>query len=306
MKKIYLILCLFFIYTISVNGQSYNEYIKETKALYKSGDFHNSTEKYSKAFLIKEGNASNYYNAACSAALAKDSVLALNYLNLSANKGLKSLEHIKKDNDLKILHSSKDWTSILEKIEKNLNEYEKDLDKPLKKKLEQILIRDQTLRLIYLEAEKKFKHDSENMKYIASLMAQQDSINEHEVINIIEHRGWVGKSLVGNRANTALWIVIQHAPLEIQEKYLPLLEESVKKGESKGEHLALLKDRILMRNGKPQIYGSQIIQEGDNPPHVYKIENPEYVNKRRKEIGLSPIEDYVKKWGITWGIEQKE
>ena len=156
-------------------------------------------------------------------------------------------------------------------------------------------------------ARDKFGKESEEMEYFWDLMAQQDSLNEIEVTEIIEKRGWVGKSLVGGEANTALWAVIQHAPLEMQEKYLPLLKESVLKGESVGGHLALLEDRILMRNDKPQIYGSQLTPDKvTGKPVVYEIKDPEYVNQRRKEIGLGPIQDYIKRWGVEWTVEQKE
>lgn len=87
---------------------------------------------------------------------------------------------------------------------------------------------------------------------------------------------------------------------------LPLLTESVLSGESKGSHLALLEDRIQMRNGKPQTYGSQIVNDKETGKQiVYEVWEPEYVNQRRKEVGLGPIEDYIKRWGIEWAIEQK-
>jgi hypothetical protein len=145
------------------------------------------------------------------------------------------------------------------------------------------------------------------MKYFWQVVSEQDSLNEFEVIEIIEGRGWVGTNLVGGKANMTLWLVIQHAPIEAQEKYLPLLEKSVKAGDSQGNHLALLEDRIQMRNGKPQIYGSQITRDQESGKQiVYEIKDPEYVNQRRKSVGLGSIESYVKRWGIDWIVEQKE
>ncbi|HRU63847.1 MAG TPA: hypothetical protein P5236_05470, partial [Paludibacteraceae bacterium] len=37
---------------------------------------------------------------------------------------------------------------------------------------------------------------------------------------------------------------------------------------------------------------------------VSSIEDPDNVNKRRAEIGLGPISDYVKNWGIIWNLEE--
>lgn len=304
MKSILTILiCLL---TITSQAQTFDELIKNGDKLYDEEKYIESAQEYEKAFNIEEGNASQYYNAACSWALSGDSIESLKNLNLSTDKGWKNLKHIKRDKDLSSLYETEGWTEILEKVQANLDEYEKDFDKLLKEQLEQIYVRDQMLRQLYRDAEEKFGRESDEMKYFWELVAQQDSLNELEVIEIINKKGWVGKSLVGGQANMTLWLVIQHAPLETQELYLPLLKKSVLEGESSGSHLALLEDRIQMRNGKPQTYGSQITTDEETGEQiVYQVREPEYVNQRRREVGLGPIEDYVKRWGIEWGVEQK-
>jgi len=305
MKSILTILiCLL---TITIQAQTFEELIRNGDKLYNEEKYLESAKEYEKAFNFEEGNAGQYYNAACSWALSGDTIKSIKNLNLSAEKGWKNLKHIKRDKDLSSLYEIKGWSKILEKVQANLDEYEKDFDKPLKVQLDQIYVRDQMLRQLYRDVEEKFGKESDEMKYFWQLVSEQDSLNEIEVIKIIEEKGWVGKSLVGGQANMTLWLVIQHAPLETQEKYLPLLKKSVLKGESSGSHLALLEDRIQMRNGKPQTYGSQITTDKETGEQVvYEIREPEYVNQRRKEVGLGPIEDYVKRWGIEWKIEQKE
>jgi hypothetical protein len=299
-----ILICLL---TITIQAQTFEELIRNGDKLYDEEKYLESAKEYEKAFNLEEGNASQYYNAACSWALSGDTIQSIKNLNLSANKGWKNLKHIKRDKDLSSLYEIKGWSEILEKIQANLDEYEKDFDKPLKEQLEQIYVRDQMLRQLYRDAEEKFSKESDEMKYFWQLVSEQDSLNEIEVIKIIEEKGWVGKSLVGGQANMTLWLVIQHAPLETQEKYLPILKESVLKGESQGSHLALLEDRIQMRNEKPQTYGSQITTDKESGEQVvYEIWEPEYVNQRRKEVGLGPIQDYVKRWGIEWTVEQKE
>ncbi len=305
MRLILLILtCLL---TISLQAQTFKELVQKGNKLYDEGKYLESAMEYDKVFELEKGNSNQYYNAACSWALSGDTIQSIKYLNMSADNGWRNLKHIKKDKDLKSLRTIQGWNKILEKVQANLDEYEKDFDKPLKKQLEEIYVRDQMLRQLYKDAEVKFGKESDEMKYFWKLMSEQDSLNEIEVINIIDKRGWVGKSLVGGQANMTLWLVIQHAPLKTQEKYLPLMKASVLKGESSGRHLALLEDRIQMRNGKPQTYGSQITTDKKTGEKiVYEIWEPEYVNQRRKEVGLGPIEAYVKRWGIEWTIGQKQ
>jgi len=292
---------------LTTQAQTFEEYIQQGDELYSEGSFQESAEAYGKAFELEEGSSTEYYNAACSWALSGDTIHSIEYLHISADKGWMNLKHIKSDSDLYSLHEVQEWVSVLNKVEDNLDDYEKDLDKPLKQQLERIYLKDQMLRQLYTEAEEKFGRDSEEMNYFWELVSENDRENEEEVIQIIEEKGWVGRSLVGGKANMTIWLVIQHAPLETQEKYLPMLKESVMKGESQGSHLALLEDRIQMRNGEPQTYGSQITTDPDTGNQiVYEIKDPEYVNQRRMEVGLGPIEDYVKRFGVEWTVEQKE
>lgn len=298
---------LLLVISLSLHAQTFSKLINKADSLYDSKDYKASAKTYEKAFGIKEGNAGQYYNAACSWALSGDSLTSIHYLNLAANKGWKNKKWLKKDKDLQSLHSLKEWDDILEKVQKNLNEYEKNFDQPLKNRLEKIYLEDQTLRQLLSCARDKFGENSEEMEYLWNLISWQDSLNESKIVEIIEKHGWVGKSLVGGKANMTLWLVIQHAPLDIQEKYLPLLKESVNKGESSARHLALLEDRILMRKGEPQIYGSQVTQNPETGKYeVYQIKDPEYVNQRREKIGLGPIENYLKNWDIEWEVTQKK
>jgi hypothetical protein len=84
------------------------------------------------------------------------------------------------------------------------------------------------------------------------------------------------------------------------------MKEAADNGEANWSSLALLIDRVNLREGKEQIYGSQIYRNEDGSFYVKDLQEPESVNQRRKEVGLGPIEDYVGRWGIEWTIEQKE
>ncbi len=114
----------------------------------------------------------------------------------------------------------------------------------------------------------------------------------------------MGSDVIGNQGNSTLFLVIQHADLKTQEKYLPMMREAVKNGKAYGSSLALLEDRIEIRNGRKQIYGSQIGMDDKNTYYVAPLIDPDNVDKRRAEVGLPPLSDYVKNWNMIWDVEQ--
>lgn len=181
----------------------------------------------------------------------------------------------------------------------------KQLDS-LKTELETLFMKDQTFRRIYLEAEKKLGKDSEAYEYFWQVVEAQDKVLEKEVTNIIDKFGWLGISQVGRLANATQWSVLQHGAVTTKEKYAPLLKESVLKKESQATHYARLIDRMLVNSGKPQVYGTQIDYNSGKAPAFFPIEKSEYLNQRRKEIGLGEIQNFAKKRGIEWNITQKE
>ncbi len=130
-----------------------------------------------------------------------------------------------------------------------------------------------------------------------------DSCNLIQVEAIISKYGWLGKSCVGGRGNTTLYLVIQHADLATQEKYFPLLQQSVADSESRPCDLAYLQDRILMRQGKKQLYGSQVVRnKTTGVQEFYPIEDEKNVNDRRRKVGLDTIETYATYFGIKYQV----
>ena len=182
---------------------------------------------------------------------------------------------------------------------------EKKLDS-LKTKLETLFMEDQLFRRLYQDAEKKFGKDSDEMEYFWKVVEEQDKRIEIEFIKILEKYGWLGSNQVGRLANGALFSIIQHSSIETKEKYAPLMKESVLRKESQPMHYARLIDRMLVNDNKPQIYGSQTTKDENGNAIFFEIENPEYVNKRRKEINLDGIESFAKERSIEWNITQKE
>lgn len=144
------------------------------------------------------------------------------------------------------------------------------------------------------------------MEYFWEVVEEQDKVLEKEVIAIIDTYGWLGISEVGRLANGTLWAVLQHGSIASKNKYSPLLKASVLKHESQPSHYARMIDRMLINDDKPQVFGTQIEYNSTAKPSFFPIEKPEYINKRRKEIGLNSIQEFAKTKKITWTITQKK
>ena len=140
---------------------------------------------------------------------------------------------------------------------------------------------------------------------ISGIINEKDSINLIKVCKIIDERGWLGPDVVGRQGSSAIFLVIQHSDLPIQEKYLPLMRDAVKNKNAQGSSLALLEDRVALRQGKRQIYGSQVGRDNESGKHyVLPLDDPDNVDKRRAEVGLPPLADYVRNWQIKWDPTQ--
>ena len=177
-------------------------------------------------------------------------------------------------------------------------------DKPLKKELISIYYDDQTIRQQFIEAQKKYGYEGKVVDSLGKIMVYKDSVNLIKIKRIISENGWLGKDKVGEQASNTIFLVIQHSDLKTQQHYLPLMRDAVKKGNADAGSLALLEDRTALGDGRKQIYGSQI---GTDPTtkkqFVLPLEDPENVDKRRAEVGLGPLSEYVKNWNIIWDIE---
>ncbi|MFP7656955.1 DUF6624 domain-containing protein [Chryseobacterium proteolyticum] len=308
--KIRLFVLIFLVSAKLLFGQNtpkeYTEKVKKAEGFYKAKDFKNSANNYSEAFRSNGWKASlnDRYNAACSWAMASVTDSAFSQLEKIATQ-FSNYNHITGDTDLNSLHADVRWKPLLEKIKLNKEKADAKLNKPLVEKLGSIYNEDQNGRREIGEIEKKYGRDSKEMQEHWRTIIKKDSLNLIEVKAILDKYGWLGPDVVGNQGNNTLFLVIQHADLETQVKYLPMMREAVKNGKAQSGSLALLEDRIALRQGKKQIYGSQIGQDPETHAfYVSPLEDPDHVDKRRAEVGLPPLAEYVTHWNMKWDPEQ--
>lgn len=301
MKKWCFLLLLCGIATAAA-GQTYVDWLTKADQYYKEKAYAKAGAAYDSTILIHpEIHNVVYYNGACSWALAGESDKAIGLLDKAIEHGWIDLNWTLKDSDFNSLHDLPQWETTIAKLRKKLEAYEASLDKEVMAELAEIDVKDQYYRQMMDSVRQEFGPRSAEMRELWVLQNEADSLNLVRVKAIIKEHGYPGKTMAGNRYGSTAFMVIQHSDLATQEEYLPLLTEAAEKGELSKSSLALLIDRIRVRNDQPQIYGSQVRQNPETEKfEPFPIENPEEVDKRRAEMGLGPLADYLSRWGIEW------
>ena len=121
--------------------------------------------------------------------------------------------------------------------------------------------------------------------------ASVDERNARRMRAIVSEIGWPTTSKVGAQAEHMAWLLVQHAELEFQKECFALMAREPAE-EVCPQHLAYLEDRIRVREGLPQRYGTQL-QKGDGGWEPLPTMDPEDLDARREAIGLEPIAEYL-------------
>lgn len=149
----------------------------------------------------------------------------------------------------------------------------------LQKKLKQMVNEDQKIRSSF--PKKPADIDRLNSEHT-------DIIKE-----IIAEFGVIDSERFGEETARNASLIIQHSTHELRKKYISMQEKlPLQKIYKRG--FAYMKDRVLVEENKPQLYGTQmkvLNKEGDlafNP-----INDFSNIDNRRKEIGLEPFQEYL-------------
>ena len=300
MKK-YLTLLIALLLFLEINAQNIS---KKADSLRKIGKIYLAIKEYGKVYKKNLKNRNNTYNLACAYAITKQLDSAFFYLN-TALKNDSSVRPLT-DPDFYFLINDSRWTKIEKFLIKNTEaKYGKYRDIELSKKLWQMKIKDQAFYYHISVASKLLDRKSPINNALWELKAKINNQNLRDLDSIINKYGYPQKTVVGGIASQTPFFVIQHADIDVQKRYLPMMKKAAKEKEMSRAAFAYLTDRINLQDGKKQIYGTQITQKEDGTYLVQDLKEPEKVNKRRKAVGLPPIEGYLKRWNIKWTIKQK-
>lgn len=285
--------------------KTYKELTNEAFQLHSEKNYLSAGKKYSEAFQLADGKglAADCFNAACAWSLANEPDSA--FANLYKIRNAKRFTHIDwllNDDDLATLHKDTRWKEIIDIINENIANAKTD---PLIVLLDSIFYEDQNYRIQLDSVANQYGSKSQEFRNHWRLIHEKDSLNRIQVSKILDEKGWLSSDEVGQKGSMTLFLVIQHADLKTQEKYLPSLREAVIKGNAEAANLAIMEDRVALRQGKRQIYGSQVSQNAKTGEmYVLPLDDPDNVDKRRASVGLQPLGEYLALWNLKWNPEE--
>jgi hypothetical protein len=126
-----------------------------------------------------------------------------------------------------------------------------------------------------------------------TLVAEQkrtDAARFARLEDIVNEYGWPGYSLVGRDASGAALIILKHADLQQQKRFLPILRSAAEAGEIAPSQVASLVDKIRVGDGEKQLYGTLVVSDSEGKPVLAPVEDPRSLDERREKVGLPPID----------------
>ena len=128
-----------------------------------------------------------------------------------------------------------------------------------------------------------------------------DRANMQRLAAIVQQYGWPGNRFGGIELAGNAFAVLQHADRASQHRYLPLLRRAVALGDANAQELAMLEDRVLMGDGKPQLYGTQFRPfVAGQPLELYPVQDAAQLDQRRSALGMAPMADYLEVMRATY------
>lgn len=144
--------------------------------------------------------------------------------------------------------------------------------------LEDRVRKDQEVRLDPDKAAQRAAVDAENARYLKGL---------------VQEIGWIDRERFGLEASHYAFVLVQHSgDLSLMMAVLPRLEGDFR-GTDYAQDYALLYDRLQLKLGKKQRYGTQIGEDAQGNPFVKPMEDPESVEDRWKQLGLGSFSSYL-------------
>jgi hypothetical protein len=151
-------------------------------------------------------------------------------------------------------------------------------------------------------------YESEEFKKQNEIYHRNHDLNEKTILGLLDTQGWPDINVAGEQGHLTICNVLQHSGIEVRKKYIPMMRMAVKEKGLAPRLLARSEDRLATDRGELQIYGGQIKYYPETKNfNVWPILDPKNVDKRRSEIGLTPMAEFLANLRnpLKWDIEEQ-
>jgi hypothetical protein len=265
------------------------------------GDFVAAARAYERIYGLTGFDPGSLAAAAVAAARAGVDSLALRYLQRAIREGYlnpRFFDYVEHDSSLARIRRNTEWAAAVAQGKRKLA----SIDTVLAAELIALANDDQKNRQGIGDFIGRFGRASSEADSATRALERADAPRVARLQAIIAARGWPGRSLVGDDGAHAAWLILQHAPADVQRKLWPTVSAAIRKGEGRLGDLALLEDRLEVANGGAQRYGSSIryASQGGGSQTLDPIMDEQCVDRRRAAMGLEPLADYLRRFGVKY------
>ena len=147
---------------------------------------------------------------------------------------------------------------------------------------------------------------------MAFKMIGADQKHTKRLKEIVDEHGWPRISEAGHETAHDAWLIAQHAVHDqpFMETVLAAMGDYLDDDDVLKGDYALLKDRVLVHQGKNQIYGTQYKSVDRDGRQVMvlstPVDDPENLDARRLKMGLGTSAEYVKVLEEAYGGQVAE
>ena len=271
--------------------------VQEATSAQQSGAHREAALHFEQAYALSGGDPVLFYLAAGEKAKFGDAAGALADLEKVVGAGWPHVERFESDSTFLSLHNLDRWRTLV----KDARDRYARFNLALRQELLDLAEQDQLNRAGIGAVIAEHGAGSPQADSAFAAMKALDEPLQKRLKQIIAEHAWPGRSVVADDGAHDLWLLVQHADSELQERVLPLLIAAAEAGEARKSDAAFLLDRVLMHRGEPQVYGTQLrFSEETGRPELHPIANPAEVDERRAEVLLEPLSEYLKPQGIEY------
>jgi hypothetical protein len=254
-------------------------------------DMYGDTKKaiqLSLEYLKINGNKKSLvYNTACRYAKIGNIDSAFIFLDLAIQIGLKEIYYLV-DEDLNCLRNEKRWERI-EKcvIDEFMTKNSSILNPALAIEICKMGHKDQNGRQKILLIE-QIGGNKVILDSLWTLQKKQDSISTVYITNLITNNfmQFPSKLEIGENASRYAFLMLQHSSYSVRKKHYQTIKKAMKNNELDKKYYAMYIDRLLVDEGKKQLYGTQMYKNTEGVLIEYPVKRKHTLRARRSKVGF--------------------